>query len=230
MQTRSGVIAPDAGAQLSRAVGSAGQPEFGYGGQATLTRQQPLNQDGTARQPAEQGADQETAHLRELILSLSDRLDQMSAYLTDGLVSPGDLATMPAPASAPAPAPAFAPPKRRTRPRALAARPTGPRTTTAKQPHGRPRQLQAMRVATIATAALFSVAAISGVAEIGMHGFKFFVFRSAGTGETAGSETDQQFLAKEAAAAKAAAQKGAPAKNDTAKAHTPGRHSKSTSG
>jgi hypothetical protein len=78
-----------------------------------------------------------------------------------------------------------------------------------------------MRVATAATATLFSVAAISGAAEIGLHGFKFFTFRSGGTGETAGTVgTDQQFLAQQAAA-KAAVQK----------AHTPGRHSaKSTSG
>ena len=77
-----------------------------------------------------------------------------------------------------------------------------------------------MRIATAATATLFSFAIITAAAEIGMHGFNFFVFRSSGTGETgANPGTDQQFLAHQAAAAKAAA------------AHTPGKHSaKHTSG
>lgn len=41
-----------------------------------------------------------------------------------------------------------------------------------------------MRFAVIATAALFLVAVIAGAVEIHLHGFAFFVFRSAGTGET----------------------------------------------
>jgi hypothetical protein len=58
-----------------------------------------------------------------------------------------------------------------------------------------------MRIATAATASLFSLAVISGIAEIGSHGFPFFVFRPA-VGESAPTvPTDQQFLAKEAAAA-----------------------------
>jgi hypothetical protein len=79
-----------------------------------------------------------------------------------------------------------------------------------------------MRVATAASAALFLFAAGTGVVEAGLHGFKFFTFRSSGTGETGPSVgSDQQFLAQQAAPPKAAAHK----------AHTPGRHSaKSTSG
>jgi hypothetical protein len=66
-----------------------------------------------------------------------------------------------------------------------------------------------MRVASYATAALLSFAIATGAAEIGMHGFQFFVFRGGGVGQTPGSETDQQFLAREAAAAHhAAAPKG----------------------
>jgi hypothetical protein len=73
-----------------------------------------------------------------------------------------------------------------------------------------------MRIATAATATLFAFAVVMAGLEIGTFGFKFFTFRSAGTGETGGSETDQQFLAQQAAAAAA---------------HTPGRHSaKSASG
>lgn len=77
-----------------------------------------------------------------------------------------------------------------------------------------------MRIATATTAALFSIAVVAAGANIAHFGFKFFTFREAGAGETGGSETDQNFLAQQAAAAKAAAQ-----------GHTPGKHSAtSTSG
>jgi hypothetical protein len=116
------------------------------------------------------------------------------------------LATMPAPASAP------------PRPRIALTR---PRIIPTQKPHTRPRQYKAMRVAVAATATLFAFAAATGATEIALHGFKFFVFRASGVGETSGTSTDQSFLAQQAAAAKAASQK----------AHTLGRHSaKSTSG
>jgi hypothetical protein len=41
-----------------------------------------------------------------------------------------------------------------------------------------------MRFAVIATSVLFLVAVVAGVAEIDLHGFDFFVFRSIGSGET----------------------------------------------
>jgi hypothetical protein len=82
-----------------------------------------------------------------------------------------------------------------------------PGTRPARRPQGPPRQLVAVRVAAAATSALFLFAVATGATELGLHGFKFFVFRSGGTGETAGTETDQQFLAKEAAAAHHAAPK-----------------------
>jgi hypothetical protein len=87
---------------------------------------------------------------------------------------------------------------------------TLPGKAPAKKPQKQPRQLKAMKVATAATAALLSVALISGATELGLHGYKFFVFRQAGTGSTGDQETDQQFLAREAAAAHhtAAAPKG----------------------
>jgi hypothetical protein len=155
------------------------------------------------------GAAEEAAHLRAVILSLSERLSEMSAYVAQNLGSPGNqTATRPA-VIAPAQTPAIAPrtPK------------TGPGAPAARKPQKQPRQYQAMRIATAATATLFSFAALTGATEIALHGFKFFVFRSGGTGETAPTVgTDQQFLARQAAAAKATA------------SHTPGRHSaKSTS-
>jgi hypothetical protein len=42
----------------------------------------------------------------------------------------------------------------------------------------------AIRFAAIATSALFLVAVAAGVMEIHLHGFKFFVFRATGIGET----------------------------------------------
>jgi hypothetical protein len=82
-----------------------------------------------------------------------------------------------------------------------------------------------MRIAAGATASLAAFAVLVAGVEIAHFGPKFFVFRSAGAGETGSSETDQQFLAQQAAAAKAAAAKA------NAPTHTPGKHSaKSTSG
>jgi hypothetical protein len=94
-------------------------------------------------------------------------------------------------------------------------RPAGPGTTPARKPQKRTRQQQAFRVAAGVTAAMFSVAVLTGAAELADHGYKFFVFRSGGTGATAGSETDQQFLAQEAAAA-----------HHHVEAPKPGRHAK----
>jgi hypothetical protein len=135
---------------------------------------------------------------------------------------------MPMPAPAPAlpdamPAPPITRPARETGPNPLPKRPgtrparpdsrpatkpprpdrepARPQTPPAQQPQKRPRQQQAMRIATAATAALLSVAVIGGATEIGLHGFKFFTFRAGGTGETGGGETDQQFQSQEAGAA-----------------------------
>lgn len=146
-------------------------------------------------------AQNEAAHLRAVILSLSEQLGQMSAYVTQNLETPGGLATTPAPAVTPVQTPAIAPATPRTRPDARPAASPWPRTTPAKKPQKRPRQHHAMRVTTCATAALFLFAAATGATEIGLHGFRFFVFRGGGVGETSGTQTDQQFLAHRAAAA-----------------------------
>jgi hypothetical protein len=59
-----------------------------------------------------------------------------------------------------------------------------PGTSARRRPQGPTRQLVAIRVATAATAALFLFAVTAGTTELALHGFAFFVFRSAGTGET----------------------------------------------
>jgi hypothetical protein len=68
-----------------------------------------------------------------------------------------------------------------------------PGTRPARRPQGPPRQLVAIRVATVATAALLLFATTAGTTEFVLHGFAFFVFRSAGTGETGpnGLQEDQ---------------------------------------
>jgi hypothetical protein len=260
MQTRSSLMAPDAVAQSPGTAGFARQPGLGYGGQAAVIRQEALNQAAAIRQAAKQDAAairqeaialrepavKEAAHLQAVILSLSEQLGQMSAYITQNLVNPGRLATTPAPTTEPAPA--IAPSRPRTRPGAPAARPArtaakprpgsrpgaplarpaGPEATPAGKPQGRPRQFQAMRVATAATAALFLFAVVSAGVEVATFGLKFFVFRTAVGESGPGVPTDQQFLAQEAASAHEAADKAAAAKPPAHKAHTPGRHSAKT--
>jgi hypothetical protein len=56
-----------------------------------------------------------------------------------------------------------------------------------RRAQGPPRQLAAVRVAAAATAALLLFALASATTEVALHGFSFFIFRSAGTGETRGS-------------------------------------------
>jgi hypothetical protein len=75
-------------------------------------------------------------------------------------------------------------------------RPAGkPGAGSAEKPAsgGQGRQVAAFRFVVIATSALFLFAAVAGVAEIHLHGFDFFVFRSVGTGETGpnGLQEDQ---------------------------------------
>jgi hypothetical protein len=191
-------------------------------------RRQDAEQDAAAiRQEAaaiREAAEKEAAHLGAVILSLSEQLSQVSAYIRQNLASPGRLATMSAPAITP-PRPGPAPPRPRTRPGTPPARPSSlagparPTTGPARKPQTQGRQFNAMRIATAATATLLAFAVVSAGVEIGTFGFKFFTFRETGAGETGPNPgTDQQFLAKQAAAKAAAA-------------HTPGKHSaKSTSG
>jgi hypothetical protein len=67
-----------------------------------------------------------------------------------------------------------------------AGRPAGrPGARSARRPAaGRGRQVAAMRFAAIGTSVLFLVTVVAGAAEIYLHGFDFFTFRSTGTGET----------------------------------------------
>jgi hypothetical protein len=93
------------------------------------------------------------------------------------------------PQGRPRPVPAARPPENppvRPGGRGAAARPAGRHGArpAPKPAGGQGRQVAAMRVAVIVTSALFLVSVFAGAAEIYLHGFDFFVFRSVGTGET----------------------------------------------
>jgi hypothetical protein len=180
-----------------------------------------------------EAAEREAAERRAELDSMTGELGRVAAYVTESLAPPAMPATAPAvPATRPAlPTRKSAPPAARpagpgtspvrpagpdsrpARPAKPAGRPaatpgTTPATTPAKQPQKAGRQRQSMRVATYATATLMAFAVLTGAAEIGLHGFNFFVFRGGGVGQTSGSETDQQFLAQQTAAHHAQAPKG----------------------
>jgi hypothetical protein len=59
-----------------------------------------------------------------------------------------------------------------------------PEAQPAQTPTARPRQYAAMRIVVAAVAALVLFAVMAGATELGLHGYPFFVFRSAGTGAT----------------------------------------------
>ena len=167
--------------------------------EAARTRQEASAQVAEMRTSAAQGATE--------LQQLADRvLHGLSAEAAPGatLVAGTALAPRTLPQVRP-PAEPRPQPGTKTAPRPA----TGPGTKTAPRPTTRPgskpasrtRQEIAMRkmMACVATVALLGAA--TGAAELSLHGFKFFVFRAGGVGQTPGNETDQQFQARQAAAA-----------------------------
>ncbi len=201
---------------------------------ATVT-QQATGQAATIREAAER----EAGEMRARLDSMTGELGRVAAYVTENLVAPPMPATAPAlPGATPVPpgtraappvtapampdrrpvAPETRPAKPATRPArpetGPVARPTGPTkpgATPAKKPQTAGRQARAMRAVTYATAAALAFATVAAGTEIAEHGLSFFTFRNGGTGETPGTETDQQFEAQhqKAATHQAAAPKGA---------------------
>jgi hypothetical protein len=159
-------------------------------------------------------AEQEAAEIRAAVMKLSAELGGVvSAYVTENLLSPAKPAVGPAarpattPDRKPAPQPQAQPV---TEPPAAvpqakpAARPAGkpaappwaspndqsgltatPAARPAVKPNTRSRQFVAVRAMSIFTAAMVLLALTAGVSEVALHGYKFFVFRSAGAGSTA---------------------------------------------
>jgi hypothetical protein len=167
-----------------------------------------------------EAAERDAADLRARLDSMSGELGRMAAYVTDTLGVPSMPAAAPSmPATAPA-LPRSAPPgtspplpdvrpagpakaapaETATAPAKPSAAPAKPAAGPARKPPRPGRQQQAMRVATAATAALTLFAVGTGAAEISAHGLKFFVFREQGQGQSTDGPSDQQFLARQAAA------------------------------
>jgi hypothetical protein len=148
-------------------------------------------------------AEFQAAEIRANVTKLTAELGGVAAFVTQSLYAPAMPATRPvifpgstpestpeiAPAAStetlPAPPPAAKPAGKPTAKPAHAPAAT-PRTGPAAASRAKPkaRQLVAIRVMTVITATLVLFAVITGVTEIGLHGFAFFVFRSVGTGET----------------------------------------------
>jgi hypothetical protein len=122
-----------------------------------------------------EAAELRAAEIRAAVAKLSVELNGVAAQVTENLVGFAP-PTKPftSPVVQPVAEPAIQP---------VAERATKPRTGPARS-KGQPRQLVAIRVAAAATAALVLFAVVSAVAEVSLHGFQFFVFRSTGTGET----------------------------------------------
>jgi hypothetical protein len=161
-------------------------------------------------------AELQAAEIRATMMKLTTDLTGMAAYVTQNLTpapaAPSAFAPPPtakpatqpvtSPAAEPAAVPGAAPSARpaaapRARPGGTpAARPTArpgatPEATPTARPAAKPnvksRQHAAVRVMSVFTAAMVLFALTAGGTEVALHGFKFFVFRSAGTGETSGS-------------------------------------------
>jgi hypothetical protein len=164
-----------------------------------------------------EAAELQAAEIRATMMKLTTELTGMAAYVTQNLTpAPAAPAARACPASAPsafapptakpatqpvtgpaaqpAAEPGAAPSARpaaapRARPGAApAARPGAtPTAQPALKPNAKSRQHAAVRVMSVFTAAMVLFALTAGGTEVALHGFKFFVFRSAGTGETSGS-------------------------------------------
>jgi hypothetical protein len=155
-----------------------------------------------------EAAELQAAEIRATMMKLTTELTGMAAYVTQNLTpapaAPPAFAPPPtakpatqpvtSPAAAPAAVPGAAPSARpaaapRARPGGTPAATPGatPGARPAAKPNAKSRQHAAVRVMSVFTAAMVLFALTAGGTEVALHGFKFFVFRSAGTGETSGS-------------------------------------------
>ena len=123
-------------------------------------------------------AERDAAQMRTSVLTMSTELSEIAAYVTQNLATPA-MPVIPAmPAVRPAARPARQPEAEPARQR---------KADPAKKVTGRSRQHTAMRIVASAVAVLMVFGVTAGATEVGLHGFRFFVFRSAGTGATPGS-------------------------------------------
>jgi hypothetical protein len=222
---RTSLPARDTWAQTPGTMGFVRQPPFGYDGQASAIRQEALNEAAAIRQAAEQdaaairqaaqqdaaalwqestavreAAERDAANMRAVILSISQQLSEMSAYVTENLGSPGGAptalagaATAALVAAPPVPMPQ-APAARPARPATRPARPaTRPGTSTTRPATGtQGRQARAARKMVALLAAMVTVGVVSGAAELALHGGPFFIFRANGAGASETGPVENQ--------------------------------------
>jgi hypothetical protein len=165
----------------ARSLWLAGRILSGAENQAAEIRQEAYDHCAVLREAVEQeaaaakqqaaamraAAEAQAAELLTAARTMSSELGRVAAYVTENLTSPGQPAAKPS-----------------ARPDA---KPVG---RPATKPNG--RQVKAMRKMVIALVAVFLVGAISGATEIGLHGYKFFVFRANGAGASlTGPKEDQ---------------------------------------
>jgi hypothetical protein len=169
---------------------------------------------------AERAAEKEAAHLRAVLLSLSEQLSQMADYLAENLTSPGGAqapaaAAKAAPVTVPGPAhharpatrparPLVTPTRPATRHARPATRPALPvrrdvrpvtkpaRSTTRPSTGAQGRQARAARKMVALLAALATVGVVSGAAELVLHGGPFFIFRANGAGASETGPVENQ--------------------------------------
>ena len=157
-------------------------------------------------------AEREAAELREAAAKMTAELGGVTADVVENPAIPAKPATEPEalpvaepaarpvtePQTRPATRPASRPQREATenvtRPAMPATRPgtrpgISPRRTPKGRPGGKPksRQVRAWRKMAAAVVALSLVGLTSAATEIRLHGFSFFIFRSAGTGATSGN-------------------------------------------
>jgi hypothetical protein len=133
-------------------------------------------------------AEQEAAEIRAAVMKLSAELGGVvSAYVTENLLSPARPAVLPATTPDSQPAAQSRTNQPRTTPNDQLKPTATPGARSAGKPSARSRQYVAVRAMSIFTAALVLFALTAGASEVALHGFKFFVFRSAGVGQTSGS-------------------------------------------
>lgn len=137
-------------------------------------------------------AERDAGQMRAAVLAMSAELSQVAAYVTDHLAGTATTVAVPprgavvprepGPITSPEPLPT-------PRTDSVPVQPAQPDSTRRT----RPRQYVAMRRVVVAFAAMMLLAVTAGATEVGMHGYPFFVFRSAGTGATSanGLQEDQ---------------------------------------
>ena len=135
---------------------------------------------------AEAAAARKAAELGATLTEIRAELGRVAAYIAEKPQSRAITATVPAarPKIRPAAQRTTKPAVRPAEPVSQPAEPATQSATPAAKPSGRPRQFRAMRLAVLAMTIPILFGLIAATTELALHGYGYFVFRSAGTGAT----------------------------------------------